>query len=749
MNVVSSANSLNLFEIVQDTLQKEHVDIVLIPNKNYLKLIQSNIPQGKLVNILMFENLSLEGVVDGFEIDEMGRNETFAVVREIVKHNKIVKLSDEDVGIFARSFIGELPSLVAHGLTPDAIVNKIPARISMWKELNIQLLIAAWRSFDQMLETIGKVPYYIKQAKQLTKLAEFCEQSGKKLLIIGDGGRAAVYNNFITEIVASRVCGSVVLQSCNDGLTVGEKKNITKFITQSATESEEVVEIVKHAQKAGLIKIAIISIDNTLNGGILQELKACGIVALGTSKRRGVESILIRILAFIINKNVKEILPCLKISNDEKLQILNSVVKQVPCAMEIWKQITELSYAKLHIAEHTGLIRDFIKHNLHNLHCNEQDFANLQEFTSAFLKEIKKIESFGIKADDGFFHYFLSSWKVWEEGGGDVASHTGAIITSLEDAYFGRYDAVILTSKMKKEEGGNVIFSPGLRKYFGFEEQDLQETMLAGIVCQIFCTKLANSVSNSEISIVELKCEKEFAQKKNKQAIGIAAEDAKVYSSVSASALETLISSPETFYYKYIKYLRGVEYNVQESLEIGSILHHILEIATQNAAMAKKMIAVHFKNYQNRAIFYQKPLFKIIDEIEAKIKAGIKIEAEKKFEITIGKFVITARCDRLDTSDGEVVIYDYKSGTSASFTKSSITKKFEKIQTYIPAIALFGEHCNIVTIYSFLQNKHNKDISTEITYELLNAFQEFACDILNKYLFNLNEFALDGTYYNL
>jgi hypothetical protein len=187
----------------------------------------------------------------------------------------------------------------------------------------------------------------------------------------------------------------------------------------------------------------------------------------------------------------------------------------------------------------------------------------------------------------------------------------------------------------------------------------------------------------------------------------------------------------------------------QTNLDVGNITHKILEIATQNPQFARNSIMAQFKNYAHHAMFYEKTLNLIIDDIQNKLDKDFKVQAETKFSIQIDDFIITARCDRIDSYADDITIYDYKSGSSSQFTASAITKKFEKIQLYIPAIAIYDDSKNIVTKYYFVQNKVSKEISTIITSNLLNEFQDFAKQILDKYLIKCEEITLTKNYYNI
>lgn len=712
-------------------------DIVIVPNSKYLQAFKKLVPSNFNANFVTFEGIDLAGLIPSLNIDIISRNQVYALIVEIIKKKHIIELSEKDASVFARAIIGELPSICASGLTPEKILNKIPATISTQKEININAFVGIWREFDLLCKKLKKAPYYFQQEFLLNELLKHCVQNGKKVLIIGDGGRAKIYNNFIENVIKSNI-DAKILEHLTQNSEI-EKINHTKIDVQTITESEEVCEIVKYAVAKNFHKIGIVSVDETLNKGICGEMQKNGIKASLNIGKSAVASPLIRILLFIIDGNIKEVFPLLKIDVKEKAGILNEIVNGEFAQCVIWQEIKNIANQRDEIVIKAKRIYDFLKQNIHFFYSNEKDLQSLDEFVVVFTKEAEKLELLDIKIDFGFFRHFITSWKIWNDENDD-----GEIdIISVEHAYLNKYDCIILTSQTKAEQGGNVIFSNGLRKFFSFASEDLHAKMLQLINAEIFIGKSCEYFAHTPASTVELKIESKYAVRRKSASVTIDDVDLQ---KISASAFECLVESAEKFYYRYVRCLRGVVYNERENLSIGTILHKVLEIATQNVAYAKKELFRLFQNYKGMDIFYEKSLNFLIDDIQKKKAESWKIETEKEFAIEVGNFTLTAKCDRVDTLGTNSIIWDYKSGSSLKFTKSAITKNFQKIQLYIPAIKL-DKACNVIAKYYFLQNKDNKEVVTIMTEALMTDFKEFANDILGKFLTQGEEIILEQNYY--
>jgi hypothetical protein len=743
MNIGLCLNT-SLFDEIERLTLANKPDIIILPNKIYLNLMGEGISQ-HCKSILTFEALDLEGIIPNFTLDILSRNETYGIITEIIKNAKILEINERDTPIFARTIIGELPNVLAYNLTPDDLLNKIPARIAKQKEMNIHSFIAIWRAFNDLLKSLKKTPYYAIQDIRLQKLVSYCKENGKRVLVVGDGGKSPIYRRFIQNCVSSGIVGDAVLHSFDiENKPIPNQLTLlcTKVRSNCITESHEVANIVQHLRGNAYKKIGIVSVDKAFNSAIVREFKVLSVDVQHSDGRLAESNNLIRFLSFIIEKNTKEILPLLNIPHNDRAGILKSIVTNSPSQFSLWIEIENLCKLNQGLSHKVELVQSFIQNNLEFIHHSSDDAQNFLEFTKSFLVEVEKLQSFNIKCDKPFFRHFFASWKIWHDN-----VERDVQVVSIEEAYLKKYDAIILTSKMKHEETGNIIFSEGLRKYFGFAGNDYQIHMVGQINVPTFMTQNCTHLANFAQNVIDVEDKLQYSKRMGKKSIAINKNEAP--KTISATALEMLIADPEIFYYRYIKCLKSPEYIPQINLDVGNITHKILEIATQNPQFARNSIMAQFKNYAHHAMFYEKTLNLIIDDIQNKLDKGFKVQAETKFSIHIDDFIITARCDRVDTHKDDITIYDYKSGSSSQFTTSAITKKFEKIQLYIPAIAIYDDSKNIVTKYYFVQNKVSKEISTIITNNLLNEFQDFAKQILDKYLIKCEEITLTKNYYNI
>lgn len=739
MNVKYTDN-ITLFDDLSQVIASEKPGFVIVPNEIYRAELEKkcNFP---LPPILTFEGLDISPVLENFRPDVLSRNAAYAVICEIIANAKMLPIEKQDITVFARTMIGELPNIIAHGLKPDDILNKIPVKISMQKEINIQCFVAIWKAFEAFLKETKKMPYYKVQAEGLESL----KASGRTMCVVHDAYKSRIYGNFIKKLIGSNAKGTILIP---DDTKRKEKITATVITGNHITEARQVADTVKHILAQSTAKIGIICTESFLHRAIVKELRHEGIKI---SENCGFEiraNPLLRLFTILLErKNIEEVLPVLNIARDEKLKILQSIISGFAVDIPIWSKIARLFYSKTATPEKIDEITDFIKDNINALyHKNTGTMAELLEFSAALKKEITALQNLGITADDNFFRHFAASWKIWHEDDAENVS-----IISPEEAYLKKYDTVILTSGAVLQPKGNIVFSEGLRKYYGFAGFDYRKYMIANINANIIITKFCKDFTRFATEEKSLDSNIIYSRKRPNTPIAIKSDE--VPSTIGVTALETLISDPQVFYYKYIKSLDTPRYNLQQNLDLGNIVHNILENAVKNRDFDKENIGKYFGSYGHRAVFFENRLLEIITDINNKLRNGIKIEAEAGVQIQIvvqdRNFTITAKCDRTDTTPDGVILYDYKSGSDTNFTKSAITKKFAKAQLYIPALALQGSAANITAKYCFLQNKDESEIATEITPDLLQKFQNFVTDLFRIYFIEMQEIEVKEAQYTL
>jgi ATP-dependent helicase/DNAse subunit B len=179
--------------------------------------------------------------------------------------------------------------------------------------------------------------------------------------------------------------------------------------------------------------------------------------------------------------------------------------------------------------------------------------------------------------------------------------------------------------------------------------------------------------------------------------------------------------------------VKEVQYTSKISMEIGNFVHSILEFATKEIIKNNQFNFVWYAKdsfakesggrFKSIEVFYIKPILDILENITRISRTrsifvetqGMQVQMNIKNEI----FTITVKPDRVDTLTDSIVIYDYKSGSPSSFTKSSINN-LEKIQPIIPAMFLIESTGNLKQFfgnYIFLEHSVKKNITFEIKEE--------------------------------
>lgn len=703
--------------------------IALLPTQSYITPLKNFILKHtkntiELPKILTIEGIDVSSVIDCNE-EFLSRNVVFGILYNLTKTCNV--LQEEDIPIFVRSILGELPNLYAHKITADDIINNIPASISMKYEINIALFTKIWKAFEVFLCEAKLLPYYTKQTIFLEKLLDYASSNSIHLVIVNDFGSSPILRNFIEK--ASK-------RNINAALFQGKKeKNVNTYMVKTPHHVEQKTVLLTTKYILGNdnnAKIGIVCEDEVLKAMISIELENENInhyVNLSVSLE---SNPFIRFFLCCINKiSLLEILPQLNIENTTKHQILISELNSTTIDCKKWNEITQIYTAKfLNYIEYITNILSFLTTKSHYFIFSSNEYTDFLQFKNFILNEIEALTCFNISPNKDFIKNIINSWKIFEK-----KQDSNIMILPLKNVHLFTFDTIILTSGYKMEVQGNVIFSNGMRHYYGFASKDLTNDFLQNITSSIFCT--SDKIFELQTQPLFLTEELKFFNKKYERP-HISILDNETPKQISATAIETLFTNPLNYYYKYIKFLKPVEYCKQKTLEVGNIVHKVLEnltlkIINQENINPRLYTIQHFKEKKLQAMvpFYLDGIIQEYMLIQNIIHNGGQIECEKNFSYNIKvqnyDFEITSRADRIDTIQNNITIYDYKTSSSEKFEKNF--QKMEKIQILIPALCF--SNYEIDGVYKFIGN--NQIIKQKIENELLNTLIEKIQDALSKY----------------
>ena len=500
-------------------------------------------------------------------------------------------------------------------------------------------------------------------------------------------------------------------------------------------EEKNVLLVVKYLlSKNEGANIAIVCEDEQSQRNIATELECRQIPYRANISKPAESNPLVRVFLLILQNNFTEILPILKPDGINKQEIIGFITEGKPCNVEIWREIINISYKNE--INHT---LDFIKNNGRHFIASNNDVTQFFQFKTFLENELKAVQELGIKPSKNLILHISASWKIFQD-----TQKSSVILCKLRDLHtHSNWDAVILTSSYKIEPAGNMIFSTGMRKYYGLELNNSVQIFLDDITSPIFLTTEITELSGVPIFLTE---ETPHITKKQNTPIAILSNE--IPHIIPATWLETLFANPLLFYYKYIKNLREISYNQSTSITLGNIVHSILEKATHKIIngevfdYAELALSVFKqKKCQQMAIFYLEDIVKTLMEMPK--NATILPEENTSYEVNIDsvKFTITSRSDRIDITQNSITIYDYKTGTSKNFANK--LKKFEKIQLLIPACASNLEEKT--GVYKFIGS--GEDIHQNITETILEEFQNKVEEALRRYFINIEPLELGKEFF--
>lgn len=721
---------------------------IIVPEKICISPLKSalalEIQTGNIPQIISIEGLTEEGSTFA------SRNIIFAKVFELT--SKYIT-NEQDASTFTRAIIGEIPNLHTFKITPRKILEEIPATVATQKEINLNLFVKIWEELNSWLSQNEITPYYHAQELALRKILKKNQQENTQICIVYDFGRSPILQNFIELLKHSEVRATIFAQNYepsvanfqalnhlkitnieNESSEVQKKAHITSNVSEECAIATIIREIITQQDETSTVpQIGIICEDETLSRKISSELEFSNISHQHNIATPIESNSLIKAFLTILEQKPEKLLPILKIPSGERKQILSSIINKECSNNKLWNELISLFPNKSKIKKEVVVeIFSFIEKNKNKIHTNKTTTPTFLQFKHFCLQEINNFE--GATIEKSIILHIANSWKIWEE-----KMPSNIKICNLRSVLFQKFDVIILTSAFKIQPTGNVIFSCGMRLYYGFEMPEI-----TGNILQTISTNTIITAENSpfpELQTVKrvLDIQRTSTKKTNNNA-QLCIAKSQMPHTLSATQIESLFVNPLAFCYQYIKGLKEVQYTSKISMEIGNFVHSILEFATKEiiknnqfnfAWYAKDSFAKESGGrFKSIEVFYIKPMLDILENITRILQTrSISVETQGihvKINIQNEIFTITAKPDRVDTLTDSIVIYDYKSGSPSSFTKSSI-KNLEKIQPIIPAMFLMESTGNLKQFfgnYTFLEHSVRENITFEITPELIEQFKE-------------------------
>jgi hypothetical protein len=629
--------------------------------------------------------------------------------------------------------------------------------------MNLNLFVKIWEELNDWLFQNQIIPYYKSQELALEGVLQKCQKENAEICIIYDLGRSQTLQNFIQLLKKSEIQTTIFTQNYEQyeenfqvlsGLKITNIKNHSvdaqKHIHVISNVSEEfaIANIIReelYSNASVLPQIGIVCEDEDLSRKISIELEFLNILHQHNIATPIESNSLIRAFLAIIEKKPEKLLPILKIPNGEKKQILTSIANKEHNNNTLWNEFLLLFPKKSKMNKEAIVeIFSFIEKNKNKIHTNKATTPTFLQFKHFFLCEINNFE--GEMLEKSIILHIANSWKIWAE-----KTPSNIKICNLRSVLFQKFDAIILTSAFKIQPTGNAIFSCGMRSYYGFEMPEITLPILKTIFTKTIITAENSPLPESQTMTRVLDIQRTSTKKPNNNSQLYIAKS-QMPRTLSATQIETLFANPLAFYYQYIKGLKEVQYTSKISMEIGNFVHSILEFATKEIIQNKKFNFIqHTKDcfngkaggkFKGIEVFYIKSMIRTLEDIAKNTDTrnisvetqGVNIQISIQNEI----FTIAAKPDRVDTLADSIVVYDYKSGSQSSFTKSSI-KNLEKIQLIIPAMFLLendGHYKNFFGNYTFLEHSVKKNIIFEITPGLIEQFKDKLLRAIEVYCFS-------------
>ena len=738
--------------------------IVIVPEKSCISPLKTAIAfemqAGIPPTIISLEGLS-DSTNDSDKSKVLSRNVIFAKVFELTQQHITNEL---DASTFTRAIIGELPNLHASGITPRKIINDIPATVASQKEINLNLFTHIWQELNTWIATAEAVPYYLSQSNTLKNIVQKCQNEQTEIFLIHDFNRSPILHNCINDLKNSQIKSTVFVQNyeeLSETFSVFSRVPITNspfnyeinpqhlWVKSNASEEFTIANLtLQELQMNQQSYIGIVCEDETLSKKISLELTNNKVSHQHNIATDIQSNSLIKLFIAILEQKPEKILPILKLSSGEKKEILSEIINKNDHAINAggstnstWRNFLQLFPKKSKITK-TSITETFanIERNKNKVHTRKGEFPTFLQFKHFILKEINAFE--GVTVEKSIIMHIAASWKIWEN-----VTPSNIKICNLRTVLFQKFDAIILTSAFKTQPTGNAIFSCGMRLYYGFDTPDISHNILQTISTKTISTAPTPPFINATERHF-FKPRQVIARINNNAQLAIL--KTQMPRILSATQIELLFENPLAFYYQYIKNLKTVDYASRSSLEIGNILHEIIASATDKikpnnqynfTEFVKKEFTKYGDKFKSVEVFHIRAILKILEEISQKTLTH-EITAETKgISTTVNLngeiFTITAKADRIDKSSEEIIIYDYKSGSSTAFTKSNINN-IKKIQLLIPAMffAQFESSQKMFGNYTFLEHSIAKNLFFEISPTLIDKFQKKLLETLELYVEN-------------
>lgn len=678
--------------------------IVLVSEKIHISMVKQFIIENVTKTFEMPKIISIEGIESDNEF--LSRNFVFAWFYHEIQKNKTIER--ESIAFFVRSIIGELPNLYANNIKPDDILAKIPVKISSERENNLYIFVHFWKLFEKFLQDEKKIPYYAKSQFCLEQLL----QKGNKFIVIDDFGRSPVLQNFSQQLDDESYFFSY--KDVNI-------KNDIYFIQNQKSEIVNIVLVLQYLLENGHQKIGIVAESESEIVKISEYIKSSlNIVCGGNGSYTIHSNALLKAFLILCGKyDFIEIITLLNVDEFEKKYLFKQLLKN-QYGTDFIKLCKSISFSK-----NVFDILNFIKENKQKFSYTKEDGVAFFQFIAFLQTEIKDITE-NLVIDKEIILHIASSWKDFSE---NISSCVK--ICNLRHAHLQNFDAIILTSSYKIESAGNVIFSTGMRKFYGFDIINDTKSLISAISCNIFTTCNIAEISNKKPILIN-ETKQSLPYKLEQMPLKI--DNFKKNIDIYATELECLFKNSVEFYYKYIKNLKEFSYTSNMSIEIGNLIHKILEKCVTEAwkeSDIKNSIVQHFEmaNLSPFLLFYYENIFDICLDIAK--KNNIKVETEFAYNFTLNdvQFCLKSKSDRVDF-DKNVTIIDYKTGKSKDFEKQ--LNNNESAQLFITALALFNnQNKNIMGKYVFV----GEDVcfSKNINEKDCDDFLEKTKQILKKY----------------
>jgi ATP-dependent helicase/nuclease subunit B len=217
---------------------------------------------------------------------------------------------------------------------------------------------------------------------------------------------------------------------------------------------------------------------------------------------------------------------------------------------------------------------------------------------------------------------------------------------------------------------------------------------------------------------------------------------------ISATSFNILTKNPYDFYAKYALKLKNTNalIGVNKNAIFGTFFHSVFESFSEKydeykedmKKLVYEMLDDFFYNNKILRELYEKKTlliadnFHLLDEESRKKATKVLTEKEYKYEFNKNSLVLTARADRIDVIENNLVnIVDYKTGVATE--KKEILEGKELQMPYTAFILRKnGVNINNIEIWDIKSNKYRKiELDENNVKEVLNAVEVFIQKIIN------------------